>query len=525
MKYLLSILLLCSVLIAVDDKTLIQENGTFVIVDKSLSVPVSDNSTSPIGVQCAGPDYGPAVDVKTLGLKGNGSDEKTLLGTILNRGGTFLFKDITVSIGGSVNISQAVNVKMVFDNAKIIMLSNATDRKSMFYAYPEVKHIEVEGGTFDGNGVALSGLYLNTSYYIHDAVIKNMTSRLGDNDAAIGIYSRFKNDSCAEIANNTIIDMYGKSNNQLTDGQGAARGIMLVWDSATRSSLHAYIHDNQIDHIYGEEGGGMFIYDHDASKKALTSKIEIKNNTISRCNRRMIKCHAGNTIIENNSFNTHIYGEEEAINSGPIVQVYAGADNVQINNNNFKNNGNHRQLISLQSVSNVEITGNSFYSRKNGAPVTFGQALEVRETSNNITFSNNTIDTDGLWPIVMPTNSLSTVNILSNNMTINQGNKTFVYLMQNTYNHLLFEDNVVDGTKGNATAGSFNAFVETTNTAYLNNARFIGNRIIPGPKQVNNGRFASFWNTNRQGSVLFQNNETEGSDQKFHFANSTNITY
>ncbi len=485
---------------------------------------VTTPPSTPISTNCNHPNYGAPINVSTLGIKGDGSDEQPLLESILNKGGVYLFTDITVSLAATVTINQPVNVKLIFENSKLVMLSDSNNRKGLIYAYPEVKHVEIEGGVFDGNNQARSGFYLNTSYYIHDTVIKNMASRVGDNDAAVGIYSRFKHDSCVEISNNQIMDIYGESNQKLMDTQGASRGIMLVWDSVTQTKLNAYIYNNKIDHIYGEEGGGMFIFDHEVSKQASTSHIEIKDNTISRCNRRMIKGHSSNMIIENNIFESYRYGEKEAINSTAMVQAYQGAKDIQIIGNKFRNYGNHRQSITLEDASNVVISKNSFYSRRNGAPSSTGQSLEIRYSCNNIMFNDNMIDTDADNQIWLPsfTDSAKNINILNNRMIVNEGNKKFT-LMTSKYNDILFENNIVDGTEGDATTGSFSAFVEVNKGAVLNNTRFVGNKILPGTKKINNGRFIMFWGSDEQGGVIFNNNTTEGSDTKYYIRNSTNI--
>jgi len=512
-------------------------NGNFYVlmkgdIDKKTTLITPETSdisnSTQIQSRCSIPQYGEPIDIKSLGITGEGQDEHDKLESILNQGGVYLFEDITVITNSTIVINSNIELKLIFKNSKLTTDGNHHFR-SLIEAGPNVKHIEIDGGEFDGKDIVISGLRFNTSYYIHDTDMHHFASKIGDDEYASAIMSPFRDQDsgCIDISNNYIHDIYGDNDHILTNAQGASRAVTVIWSSSLIENLDIYILDNNISYITGEEGDAIFLLDYDTATRNLNSKALIQNNIISGCNRRMIKGVASNMSIISNEFTSFNFHDEEAINEVGFLAIAGDGHNVIVEDNKFINNGGMTFFILVFSESNVKIKNNNFYSRRNGGPNSRGISLVLFEDkgSDNIEFSYNTIDTDADYQIVIKEQNTQNILISNNKMKINTGNKKFVFLYKPTHKNIIFEENILDAEFGSPTETTFNAFVQINDGSVLDNVKFIRNGIINDPNNISNGIFANISGETEQKYILFQDNLIEGMNNIYNISNTSNIEF
>lgn len=265
-----------------------------------------------------------------------------------------------------------------------------------------VHGLELVNLTIDGKGKSACGVFVSDS---KNVVVKNV--RIIDfyskDNSAAGIYYRRCNNSA--IVNCRITNIVGEPNGRIGDAAGVSRAIIL------QHCFKMNVSGNMIDRIISSEDGDGIHVINEADNEL--GNIEIKNNTIKNCSRRLIKVQAPGVNIESNQFIT--------------------------DDNSFDLN----YTISLFS-SSCSVTNNLFRA-SSSVPIQIG-GKGVEFVSNIVVSNNDILDTGkGNQGAVTAGSPVSFLKVIDNVITLEDTNECGVYLRRSCRNVQICRNNLSGG--------------------------------------------------------------------------------
>jgi len=482
-----------------------------------------ENNVFVIKKLCDGAKFANPIDIKTLGIKGDGRDEHDLLEKIFNEGGSYIIKNMDLLTGAEIYINNPIKLQLQFINSSLSVTDGKESIRSLIYVDQNVDFFEISGAKLNGKNRVNNGLYIKTSNYIYNNEIFNIATKKNDNEFAVGIFMpvSVNTNICSNISKNYIHNIFGWDDGHITNFQGASRAIAILWKSVDRN-ITAYIDSNHIDYITGEEGDALYIYDGSKIKTNNHSYIYITNNKISRCNRRFIKGLASNMVITDNEFLSFSVNAPEAYNGASMIEASGNNSNIKIERNKLFGNGKFYYLLNTDSLVNASIKNNTFFNR--GAKEGTAKGLTLRiNNCKNLFFDSNIIDSNSEYQFKIEGTASKNVVIKNNTIKINSGNKMISHFYGSRKENITFIKNKIIGNGNNAILNSFLWVDNGTDMKNIDiSENVIGNKDHP---LILNNFIRVFGQNHNFSNVSIENNVIQAIETKFFYGYALGLNH
>jgi hypothetical protein len=340
------------------------------------------------------------VNFKAFGAKGDGkTDDTKAIQNALNAE-----PNLIADANSTFKITSQLDIDAV--SKQIIDWNNSTIvADARMNPCIKISKLTSNGGTttmsnliMDGNDLAIRGIYSDTRVVFNNVSVKDLNQGSQGSSSAAGFFFKVKDDADSMgdwIMNDcSVTNLVGASIGSSTNCvvasnvDGSVNGVLFYWDVAPTIETVLTWNNLNVDGMWGDDGGGVFI-NNASGLKNTTSKHIFNGGSIKNCERRALKGFSSNMEFNNMTF-------ESPISTNPNIQcgtisgmVVFGADdreNIHFDNCDFIGTSYESRVIPI-GVTNWSIKNSRF---TNGADIAFTKNIGEGKIEN-CTFENNSV--------------------------------------------------------------------------------------------------------------------------------------
>jgi hypothetical protein len=362
----------------------------------------------------------------TYGAVGNGvaDDTAALQSALDNEPNLIADANSTFRITSQLDIDAVSNQIIDWNNSTVVAANSMNP-------CIRISKLTSNGGTtamsnlvMDGNDVATRGIYSETRVVFNNVSVKDFNQGGQGNSSAAGFFFRVKDDadSMGEWTMNdcSVTNLVGASIGPTTNCvvasnvDGSVNGVLFYWDVAPTTETILTWNNLNVDGMWGDDGGGVFINNAEGLENT-TSKQIFNGGSIKNCERRALKGFSSNMEFNNVTF-------ESPISTNPNIQcgtvsgmvVFGGRqrENIFFDGCTFIGTPYEGRVIPISlnnwSIKNSLFVGGAYIDMTNQSAVgvyngliecnDFGSQGLIKEYTDSTNWTDGTIGIGGnLW--------------------------------------------------------------------------------------------------------------------------------